>query len=252
MQLNDHRGKRRRFIAFLSALLLPLVFIGAAGCARTSDDSISTVSLDGDFATPFQIRIDNYVRRQPPAVYVRPVAPLGHRPRAIFVPLRMVQQVSNNAVTFSDLLSRQIWQIWLSLGAFQTLEYAPWAGPFQLDRDIALARKQGAELLVGGYINHYFDGGNGGESSVSITIEIYDVKTGNMIWQLSQGGLMEAQKKHDFYLFSITERNPLDPSGLITRSLAWDTGRVVLKWVDPSARLDNPSLWDRLTSPNTF
>lgn len=228
-----------------------LLFCAVAGCARAPDDSYSSVSLTGNFSTPFQVLADNFVRRQPPAVYVQPDAPLGHRPRALFVPLRMVQQV-NNAVTFSDMLSRQIWQVWLSQNAFNTLEYAPYAGPFNRDRALALARRKGAELLVGGVINHYMDGGNGGESSVSLGMEIYDVKTGNLIWSIAQGGLMEPEKKHNFYLFEVTERNPADPSGLITRSLAWDMGQLIRKWVDPAAGDNKSSLWDKITGNQAF
>lgn len=222
------------------------------GCASRPDDSISTFTMTGDFATPFQIVVDNFVRRQPPAIYVQPRAPLGHRPRALFVPLRAVQKVGD-AVTFSDMLSRQIWQIWLSQHGFETLEYAPQAGPFDLSRAMALARRKGAEVLVSGYINHYMDGGTGGESSVSINMEIYDVRTGTMLWSLAQGGMMEPRKVHDFYLFSIKERNPLDPSGLIVRSLAWDMGNVVLSWAD-SSRIKpvDSSLWDRMTGNQGF
>lgn len=248
-------ARDRRPGAFLGILwfLIPLMLLASMGCARSPDDSYRSISLTGDFATPFQIQIDNFVRRQPPAVYVAAANPLGHKPRAMFVPLRMMQQMSNNAVTFSDLLSREVWQVWLGQGAFQTLEYAPNAGPFEPNRALALARRQGAEVLVGGYINHYMDGGNNGESSVSLTIEVYDVKTGNMIWQISEAGSMEGQKKHDFYLFTINERNPADPSGLITRSLAWDMGKIMQKWVNPYAG-DNTksSTWDKIMGDQAF
>ncbi|MDE7240373.1 MAG: hypothetical protein K2N62_00570 [Desulfovibrio sp.] len=242
---------------FARVLIIPFLLVvlttGVSGCAKSPDDSRSAVTLTGDLSTPIQIQTDNFVRRQPPVAYVSPTGPLGHRPKALFVPLRMVQQTTN-AVTFSDLLSRQIWQVWLSLGAFQTLEYAPWAGPFERERALAIARQQGAELLVGGYINHFMDGGSGGESSVSLSMEVYDVKTGNLLWSLAEGGSMEARKTHDFYLFSITERNPADPSGLITRSLAWDMGRLILGWVDPSAvqAQGDISLWDKITGNEAF
>lgn len=237
---------------FILKLCLLALCLAGVGCAKSPDDSYSSISLAGDFSTPFQIRTDNFVRRQPPAVYVRPQAPLGHKPRALFVPLRAVQQIGN-AVTFSDMLSRQIWDVWLSQGAFQTLEYAPQAGPFDRNRALALAKQKGAELLVGGVINHFMDGGSGGESSVSLGIEVYDVKTGNLLWSIAQGGLMEKEKKHDFYLFSITERNPADPSGLIARSLAWDMGNHIRKWVNPSAvSNDQPSTWDKITGNQAF
>lgn len=242
--LKKCRATTGRF-ALASMLVLTLL-----GCAHSPDDSFSSISLTGDFAAPFQVLTDNFVRRQKPAVYVQPQAPLGHRPTALFVPLRMVQQI-NNAVTFSDMLSRQIWQVWLSLGIFQTLEFDPYAGPFDRARALAIARQKKAEVLVGGYINHYFDGGQGAESSITLAIEVYDVKSGNMIWSISQGGLMEKEKKHDFYLFTITERNPADPSGLIARSLAWDMGKIVQKWIDPSADAQ-PSLWNKIAGGQAF
>lgn len=62
-------------------------------------------------------------------------------------------------------------------------------------------------MLVGGYINHYMDGGAGGTSSLSLAIEVYDAKSGTLLWSMSQGGLMDARQVHDFYLFSITEPN---------------------------------------------
>lgn len=242
----------RRGRVLLPALFLMPLFALAAGCATSPDDSRSSISLAGDFSTPIQIQIDNFVRRQPPAVYVSPRGRLNHRPRALFVPLRSVQQISN-AVTFSDMLSRQVWQIWLSLNAFEALEYAPEAGPYERSRALALARQRGAELLVGGYINHYIDGGSGGESSLSLSLEIYDVKSGTQLWSLAQGGLMEARQVHDFYLFSIKERNPADPSGFIARSLAWDMGRVVLAWVDPTAvRKNDSSMLDSVLGRKAF
>lgn len=254
--MNEIAGDSRRhhscFVACArKAALVFMLFAVLTGCARSPDDSYSSVSITGDFSAPFQIKTDNFVRRQPPAIYVRPQSPLGYRPTALFVPLRMVQQM-NNAVTFSDMLTRQIWQIWLSQGAFSTLEYDPQAGPFERNRALAIARAKGAQILIGGYINHYMDGGSGGESSLSLVVEAYDVKTGNMIWQIAQGGLMDKETKHDFYLFTITERNPADPSGLIARSLAWDMGNVVKKWVDPASGNNKASTWDNITGNTAF
>ena len=61
------------------------------------------------------------------------------------------------------------------------------------------------------------------------------------------------QNKHDFYLFTINERNPGDPSGLITRSLAWDMGKVIQRWVDPYAgRNSKSSVWDKISGNQAF
>lgn len=252
MKFTFHSHGKKRPLLLMSKIFILALLLGLnIGCARSPDDSYSSISLTGDLAAPIQIQTDNFVRRQPPAIYVRPQTPIDHKPNALFVPLRTMQQM-NNAVTFSDLLSRQIWQVWLSQGAFNTLEYAPQAGPFDRNRALAIARQKGAEVVIGGFINHFMDGGSGGESSISLAIEAYDVRTGNMIWSISQGGLMDKEKKHDFYLFTITERNPGDPSGLIARSLAWDMGNIILKWVNPYAGDTKATVWEKVTGNTAF
>ena len=221
------------------------------GCSRAPDDSRRTYDFAGDLSMPIQVRVNNFVRRQPPAIYVRPTQPLGSRPTALFVPLRAVQQIKD-PVTFSTMFSRQIWQVWLSLNAFSALEYDAKAGPFEPQRALALARARGADMLVGGYINHYMDGGSGGTSTLSLAIEVYDAKSGTLLWSMAQGGLMDARQVHDFYLFSITEVNPEDPAGLIARALAWDMGRQVLGWVDPSRPAPKESSWSDMLKSKAF
>lgn len=214
--------------------LLLIVLLSLPACAKKTDDSLTMRDTSGDFSTPFQVNVDNFVRRQEPAIYVQPLEDADHRPTALFVPLRMTQPIAN-AVSFSNAISRQFWQVWLSLNAFAKLEYAPELTPYDAQLAMQEARRRGAELVVGGYIHRYFDGGSGGESSMSLALEIWDVRSGVQLWSMSQGGLMEARQVHDFYLFSVKERNPGDPAGFIVRSLAWDMGRKVLGWVDRKA-----------------
>lgn len=226
------RSAKSTFAFFPLLLAFLLVF---SGCTRNPpDDSEVSTTLTGGLRTPIQIQWDNYVRRQPPAIYVAPQSPGYKRLKAIFVPLRSRQQIAN-AVSFNERLSRQVWQIWLSLNAFTVLEFAPEAGPYRPESAVAYARRRGADLVIGGYINHFIDGGEGGDSSISLEIDIHDAKTGTQLWAMAQEGMMSARQAHDFYLFEISERNPQDPTGFIARSLAWDMGRVVLGWVDPSA-----------------
>jgi TolB-like protein len=220
--------------------ILFAAFLAFAGCSKDPMDTPFSASLAGDFSTPVQIQVDNFVRRKPPMVYVSPRANADQKPRALFVPLRCMQQIAN-PVSFSDMISRQIWQMWLSQGGFAVLEYAPDAGLFEPQRALSLARQKGADYVVGGYINHYMDGGSGGESSVSLAVEMYDVKSGALLWSMAQAGYMEARQVHDFYLFSIKERNPLDVSGLIVRTLAWDMGDTVLAWADRTAKRSSGS-----------
>ena len=215
------------------ALALAACCAALPGCA-SRDDTSRNLELGGDMTMPLGVNINQFVRRQPPAIYVKPLQRPSSRPTALFVPLRMVQQM-NQPTAFTDQVSRQIWSIWLSQGTFQQLEYEPAAGPYHPKRAIALARQRGMPYVVGGYINHYIDGGDGGESAVSLALEIYDVKSGLLLWSLAQGGTMQPRQSHDFYLFKVKERFHGDPAGLIVRSLAWDMGRELMGWVSPAA-----------------
>jgi len=95
---------------------------------------------------------------------------------------------------------------------------------------LALGRQRGADLVVGGYITHYLDGGHTGSSSVSVSIEIWETATGNLLWSLAQGGLLESQLAHDFFLFQVQTRLPIDPPSAILRLLAEEMGTTVHNW----------------------
>ena len=212
--------------------VLPLLMLLAA-CGNMP------VTMSGGLSTPYKVQVNDWVYRNPPAVYVHPEGTPTQPPTGLFVPLR-VTQVTSNPLTISRNLSRQIWQVWLSQRAFSTLEYAENATPFLLNESLALARRKGAQLLVGGYITHFLDGGTVGDSAVSMSIEIYDVASGALLWSMTQGGSMEQQKANDFYIFQVQARMPADPVGLILRTLASDMGMEVYNWVYPYANRKGP------------
>lgn len=193
------------------------------------------VTASGNLSTPYTFQVNDWVYRNPPAIYVHPEGTPADPPRGLFVPLR-VTQVTSNPATISRNLSRQVWQVWLSQRAFSTLEYDENATPFLLSESLALARRKGAQLLVGGYITHFLDGGTVGDSAVSMAIEIYDVATGVLLWSMAQGGSMDQQYANNFYIFQVQARMPADPVGLILRTLASDMGMEVYYWVYPYAR----------------
>lgn len=207
------------------------LFTLTVGCA--SDPKSLTMS--GDFANPYQVQMNQWVRRNPPALYVQPNITPDHAPRALFVPLRITQDM-NNRLSIGNNISRQIWQVWLSQQAFSVLEYGDIGRPYSPQEAIAYARKRGAELVVGGYITHYMDGSSSGDSNVSLAIEIYEVATGTLLWSMAQGAIMEKQSANDFYVFQLNSRMPTDPVGLVVRTLAYDMGLPILYWVHPGAK----------------
>ena len=204
-----------------SLLLLFLLF----SCSTSNP----RVNVTGDAATPLQIQLNNWVRRQPPQVYVHPNISPTAPPTALMVPLRVTQEI-REPVTLSRNLSRVFWQTWLNQQTFSVLEYADDAQPYDPVRAMTLGRQRGADLVVGGYITHYLDGGHTGTSSVSVSIEIWETATGNLLWSLAQAGFLESQSMHDFYLFQVRTRQPMDPPAAILQLLAAETGQIIHGW----------------------
>ena len=206
--------------------LVPLFFsLLFSSCSASNP----TANVTGDLATPLQVQLNNWVRRQPPQVYVRPNISPASPPTALMVPLRVTQEI-RDPVTLSRNLSRTFWQGWLNQKAFSVLEYAYDAQPYDPKRALALGKQKGADLVVGGYITHYLDGGHTGSSSVSISIEIWESATGILLWSLAQAGLLEYQSAHDFYLFQVRTRQPVDPPSAILQLLAAEMGQMMHDW----------------------
>jgi hypothetical protein len=206
----------------LAPLLFPLLL---SFCSASNPQ----VNMTGDFSTPLQVQLNNWVRRQPPQIYVRPTIASSSPPTALMTPLRVTQEI-RDPVSLSRNLSRTFWQAWLSQRAFSILEYAHDAQPYEPKRALALGRQKGADLVIGGYITHYLDGGHTGSSSVSISIEIWETATGNLLWSLAQAGFLEHQSAHDFYLFQMRTRLPADPPSAILQLLAAETGKIIHDW----------------------
>jgi len=226
--------------------LTPLLLLLLLFSCSTSNPR---VNVTGDAAPPLQIQLDNWVRRQPPQVYVHPSISPTAPPTALMVPLRVTQEI-REPVTLSRNLSRVFWQTWLNQQTFSVLEYAHDAQPYDPVRALALGRQKGADLVVGGYITHYLDGGHTGTSSVSVSIEIWETATGNLLWSLAQAGFLESQGMHDFYLFQVRTRQPMDPPAAILQLLAAETGQIIHGWSHnaPSGR----GVLDGLFTPKAF
>jgi len=233
-------ARQLRFCIALLFFLLPL-----AACSASNPQ----VNMAGDASTPLQVQLNNWVRRQPPQIFVRPSISPTSPPTALMVPLRVTQDI-RDPVSLSRNLSRTFWQAWLSRKPFSVLEYAYDAQTYDPKRALALGKQKGADLVVGGYITHYLDGGHTGSSGVSISIEIWETATGNLLWSLAQGGLMEYQQAHDFYLFQVRTRQPADPPSAILRLLAEEMVTAIHDWAHnvPPER----GLLDGLLTPKAF
>ncbi len=216
----------KKFIVFAALLFTSQLL----ACVSTGANP--SMSMHGEMATPFHLTSDAPVTVSPIRVYVQPDGIVTDPLRGLFVPLRLTQDVAES-MHISRNLSRQIWQVWLAQKAFAVLEYDESVIPHQVSDALAVARAKGANVLVGGYISHYLDGGTAGKSSVSIQIEVYEVASGALIWSMGQGGAMEKKQATDLFVLGVQQRMPEDAAGLMVRSVGYDMGMKIKHWVQP-------------------
>lgn len=213
-----------RFIPlFLAALLL------FNGCGKLNFD---TESLDFDLTSQPVYYTDAVVNRGKPQIVVHPVTPPNRELTALMVPFRMLQ-ASTDAKVISREISRQFWQVWLSQQVFPIIELAQNAEPYRPETARYLGAAKQAELAIGGYITHYYNGGKTGNSALSVTVEVWDLSTGNLLWSMAHSASMEPSTHSDYIILRTERRMPDDPMWVITQALARDMARAVRGWSNP-------------------
>lgn len=216
---------------FSSFSFLLLAVLALAGCGTQTGQTLSN-DVNFDLASQPVIQVDNWVRASPVQVYVHPDVGPQSPPKALFLPFRVTQQMEQASVVGNNI-SRLVWQTWLQHKVLDTIEYAYSAPPYRPDVALAMGAQRGADLVVGGYITHFIDGGTVGDTSVSIAIEAYDVRTGNLLWSMAQGGGMPRSTVSDYLIFATKSRMPSDPSAAVIATLARDMGLQIRNWTNP-------------------
>lgn len=207
--------------SYLAIFALSMTLL--TGCTVVSEN------VDFDLASQPTIHIDNWVRRSPVQVYVYPSGDPAVPPKTLFVPFRMTQRMENATVIGTNV-SRIVWQSWLQHEVLDTIEFANTNTPYRTDVALALARQRGADMVVGGYVTHILDGGTVSDTVVSISVEAYDVKTGNMIWSMAEGGTMPRSNTSDYLILATKSRMPTDPLAAVISTLGRDMGLKVREW----------------------
>ncbi len=210
-----------------ACLALSLLLL-LGGCSTQAG---RTVVSDVDIALNRQTVFywDDWVRKGQPQIFVSPDRAPEAPPTAVFMPLRLTQQMEHaNSIGYN--LSRVVWQTWLQNNTLPAIEFAEGAPPYRRDLALAYGRQRGADLVIGGTINYYKDGGTVGDSAVSIALEIYDVKTGNMLWSFGQAAVMQSSKVSDYLLFATKSRVPTDPVIACLTAASADLARMVQAW----------------------
>lgn len=213
----------------VAALILSL-----AGCGGPVGRALSD-RVNLDLASQPTIQIDNWVRLSPVQVYVHPDVSPETSPKALFVPFRVTQRMEEASAVGVNV-SRLVWQTWLQNQVLETIEFSTVGTPYRPDLALALGRQRGADLVVGGYITHLLDGGTVGDTAVSIAVEAYDVRSGNLLWSMAQGGTMPRSRVDDYLILATKSRMPTDPAAAVISAIARDMGLKVRAWADPQAQ----------------
>lgn len=213
-------------------LLLPVfLLLSACGTVRGIDEQIHFNPSDKTI-----IYRDAWVQRNPPEVHVQPQSVAPSDLKVLFIPFRVTQKMDNPTI-LGYSTARTFWQTWLTMRVFPTLEFSGDDTPYRRDRAVALGRARGADMVIGGFVTYVYAGGTAGDSQVALQVEAHDTHSGQLVWSMSQSGLMPASRTTDYFLVSTKTRMPSDPLHAIIQAIASDMGEQVQNWIyGPSAK----------------
>lgn len=225
----------RRVFSF--ALIFP-AFI--SGCGASAGD------VSFDLASQPVIYKNQWARREPPLVYVRPSENTDQELTALFMPFRVTQPMTApEMVGYAQ--GRTVWQTWLSQNLFSIMEFDGDHGPYRRDIALNLARQKGADLAIGGFVTYFFPGGSDADSQIALQVEIYDASSGRLIWSMAQSALMPARKVNDYLILATETRGPSDPMFVLAKTIAEDMGDIIAAWLPARENATKPAgLLDRM------
>jgi len=178
---------------------------------------------------PQEIYTDAPVFRNEPVISLHPADAPASPMTAMLFPLQVTQPMDKPLV-LGRALGRMLRQTWNQARVFPTLVYedeVAWPG---LPRALAMARVRGVDLVVHGEVPYFLSGGSQGTTSLSVFVEIYEVRGGQRIWSMKHAGRMEPRPRRDFIVAFHHRRLPEEPISSIMTILARDMARYVGMW----------------------
>lgn len=191
--------------------------------------TLASCSMEPRLTSLSIVSVDAWVKRNNPAVYVEPMTAPGTPMTAMIVPFPLTQNI-NYMKLLGDQITSYVWQTWTRDRVFPKFLYEQAQVPLSRPQAMALARKRGVDLLVTGSVTRLLAGGTRGDTSISLSIEIFDVATGERLWSMAHGGLIETGQTRDYIFFAKQNRMPEDPVYAVTTVLAADMGGMVTNW----------------------
>lgn len=162
---------------------------------------------------------------------IHPTANLEEKPTALFVPLGLVQN-NRDHEAISRGVSRLIYESFLQEETFAALEYNDAVIPYRTEDMLPLAREKGAEYLIGGLINQYYDGTNTGDSRFAMQLFVYQADSGDLMWSVNHSGVLPYKPVADYGLFKVKSRMPVNSMTTLISAVGDELARLLHYWTD--------------------
>lgn len=205
------------------------------------------VAVDYDRSAKPVVFIDQPVTRPELQVAIRPEGPPPRELKALFVPFRVLLDAPC-CTSLGREVGREVWRRLVAKRVFPVIEYyeaQPWRGGMAAKR---LGQALGADIVIGGDVTHFLDGGSLSESALGLRLEAYDVNGGQLIWSMDHAGMLADSPRRDFVLWQTQGRLPDFPLPELITVLADEMATEMKAWHDTAPSL---AAKDQAVDPDT-
>jgi len=216
--------------------LVIILLLTMAGCAY----------VDPSLTDQTKVYVDARVRKSSLQVAVHP-RDKQHKPlTAYFYPF-VVQQPNDDYASLGDAFALEFHNAWTEERLFTVQEYEHGARYEGLNSGLARARARGADLLIVGYVPYFYAGSTVDDSAITIRLNIYSARNGDLLWTMLQSGRLEYKQPKDWVYVRTETRMPTGPFNVIIRAIAKDMAIPLKAWLpDPDSQYEFASNTDEM------
>ena len=172
---------------------------------------------------------DEWVRGGELNIAVYPQTKPDAAPTAVFFPFLPTVTLHDPLET-GTAVAKGFWHEWLREAPFTVLEFRELKTSYTPAYAVRLARQRGALFAVTGKLTDFYDGGSVTGARLGVVVDIYDTRTGALIWSMNQFAYMDKDRTRDFLLFKAESRLPSDPMWVVTTAIARRMKKPVQQW----------------------